>query len=369
VLLWCALHVAVALLAPVRGDERDHYAMPLASATEAWPGLSTTKLHHGLSPWYLWCAAAAGKTGLSPVVAARMLSLAAFAILAVSVVGALAPASRLWGLLVLLNPYVLLYAVRAHPFLPMLCALWFAWRWRESHPRRALTLFALASNFQPYALGLAAAAAWVAGGDWRARARVLAALVAAGLVGLAANWFVFGGLYPRAYRESDFMQALWSRSRPYPEIVLLALLLAGCYAWLACSRTPRRRLALALVVSAISGALCVAWVEPVGVLHSLIAASKLPTWPVWAAVLAVMGTGWACWRRFPVSLAMAIAGPACVLALQPFYYDRLAWFACLPGLLLHVTGDGVEPPSRAAGIIAAALSLLAYGVYSVVGSL
>lgn len=354
---------------PPRGDELKFYAPHFEAAAAVWPGWSRDLLAHPISPVYVWIAGAVSALPGGSVIWMRLLSLAALG----GCIGTclLSPRGRfLSALIVMIHPFVLVYSVRAHPFVPAIGCLWLAWRLRRGSPWWSGIPVMLASSLQPY---LAATALLWGIGAAGGRREALRAIVIAGVfggAGVCLTWAAFGGIYPERFLESEFYRRYHLDGEPSYAYLLMVPLLGGLYLWILGRHGPTSRW-IPIAIGALAISAVVFWIDPpLGPIRTATARLGLLTGPAWIVIVGMMGAGWCRLHRDRAPLAGAVIASAAILSGLPYFYERIAWFGVLPCLALwagvEVEGERVPRPL---GITVVIVSLIGYAVYLRLGSL
>jgi hypothetical protein len=374
---WLAIAVAAGLLfwvfrQPVIGDERLQYTPSFRVSARAWPTLNTTDVSYGISATYLWVVGGLTRVIEEPILVGRLLSWASHAAL----LACCFARGRLTNglmLLILLHPVTLLYAARAHPFIPGLALLYAATTLMARHRLWSFALTALATNVQAFLLPctlLLPVSGWVKNGGGAPTPWIVRCVFfgAAGLVGVVANWVLYGGQYPEGFVDSSTYLTFNTGSPSLGYIVLIPAFV-GFWGWVGgrgFGERPSRRALIAAAIGAAAVAVplltygCAPALGPVASLMKKVHMEMLYG--------LLVGVAWAGWLWLPRdrSLLLPIVGTAAAGAAitgLPWFYERYAWFAANTIMLML----GRTYPTKACDgarvkFWLVAVALIAYGV-------
>lgn len=339
-------------------DEALFYGGAIEKAALTWPGLETNP--RATAPaFFLWLWCIPAKFGAEPVIGARCVSLACFALGA----GLAIRQRRNIELIVWLNPWVIVYAVRAHPLIGSMLLLTLALRWMDRRPLVAAVLFALSAHFQVYMAGAVCGLALVhLRSNWNQRL-LAGAMIAAGLAGAGSNALLWGGRVPLELRS--WIDAMVEDRHGIPVLATIPMVpvAAGAYVWFFRGRVQLWRLGVAAVAVWL-----VAWLErPAGPID--VASKFLPGHAVWWCLAwIVIASGWVkAGRGANLVLASALAAAA-VLSNSPFSNERVACFASFGPVILASHFDSTHEPRGAGWWLFAAVSVAAGFVYHAWGA-
>ncbi|KAA0217120.1 hypothetical protein EDM80_03595 [bacterium] len=339
-------------------DEILFYGGAVQKAAETWPALETNP--YATAPaFFLWLWCIPAKLGAEPVIGARCISLACFALGA----GLAISQRRNIELIVWLNPWVIVYAVRAHPLVGSMLLLTLALRCLERRPWLAAVLFALSAHFQVYMAGVTCALAWVhLRSPWKSRLAA-GAMIAAAVAGAASNLLLWGGRVPQALQA--WIEPMIAARHGIPVLATLPMIpvAAGAYLWFF-----RGKIELWRLTAAGLAVWLVAFLErPAGPID--VASKFLPAHAVWWCLAWVaIAAGWVkAGRGANIVLVSALAAAA-VLSNSPFSNERVACFASYGPVILASHFDSTHEPRSLGWWLFAAVCVAAGFVYHAWGA-
>lgn len=360
--------VVACLMQPPRGDEARYYRMPLTASAEAWPELQFEHLHHGLSPLWLWMIGGLAQLPGSEIIWGRLLSWGCFG-------GCLCLLRRSpWAILLLLHPFIVIYACRAHPFMPGLFCFLGALCLPYSRWPVGAALFAGAAHLQGNLAALAPLFGFREQGlplSERIR-RSLWACTAA-FAGIIGGWMMVGGMIAPNFYHSGIYQERWLRAShetwPYP---LLAMAFTGGLLWLVNFSLRKKQFRLGILRLAVVGAALLAYAPlPWGPMASAVNLTSELKKALWFLIMAGLLAGWL--RAIPspwLLVAGAVSGGV-FFSLLPFYFERLAWWVALQAAFLWVLAEEDQMPglSRERKCLLISAGVLCSVLYFLFGSL
>lgn len=316
---------------PPRGDEINVYLPVAYQSTRQWPYINLIDVAYGVSPIYTWLLGAFGKLPVVPYIAGRLLSCLCW-LLAIRLCFPKGEI-RFAELLLLLNPYVLIFACRLHPYTLGLLILSIALLLECGIKTKTLFAF-LASNVQNFCAVSAVSMGLYASGGMGQRTRQVFLLSLAAAIGILFNWGLYGGRYPRNFIESSEYAPYLKFDGVTEGYFVLVPAFAGLYLFLFGNRRGniRRSAGLGLVTLALASACLPAL--PLGPFST--ALSKLfpnpnVTYPI---LVALSSVGLLRANRDCISLGLSLFLVAVSLSTLPYFYERYAWFALVPVLMV-----------------------------------
>lgn len=335
-------------LQPVIGDERLQY-MPVFRVSErTWPAFNTSTVSYGIPAVYLWVVGGLTRIVHEPILVGRLLSWLAHATL---LARCFVRGRLVHGLafLVLLHPMTLLFAVRAHPFLPGLALLFAALTGVVARPLVAVALTFLATHVQAFLLPctvLVPSWAWLRTTSERSRVWLYRCFLfgTVGLTGVVSNWLIYGGKYPPGFVETPTYREFNTGSPSLGYLVLIPACV-GFWGWVAgggFGQRPSMRSLLAAAAVTTVGAAIVLDLASGRALGPVASAVERIDYALYAVVLGISTAGWL-WlprdRRLVIPVVGTIVSIAAIAGL-PWFYERYAWFAANTIMLFF--GFGAE---------------------------
>ncbi len=362
-----------------RGDEGLYYQGAFAQAYARWPGLDWSPTW-SLSSQYLWILSSAHAVfgslfSTDMITSGRLLSVICWTVLAFLLLKE-EKGVRWKALLVLFNPYLLVYVTRAHPLVPAILLVYLFWKGIQHHNRIWGLYLLVAVMFQVFTGGVAAMLlpASLKNIRWNSLRRPVLAGVFA-VCGVLLTWLGWGGMYPEAFVNHSFFQEYHVNGTPSLGYVPMAFMVTGGAMWMAGDRPVCEMFSqkigwfsLLLVI----GAVILYFGKPVTGIVNTFSSGFLPDPYAKGALtlfFAFMGVGWLRVKRDRFMLCAGVLGCAVLMAVLPYLYERIAFFGCLaPSLLWILSGKGEKADTLL--ITLACLVFLCFaGIYEVMGVL
>lgn len=320
-----------------RGDEGGAYLPAFQQAYTKWPALDMSP-SWAISSFYLW------------IIDSLMFGLASLGFFA----DVLLPTGRIVSLLcwltlvcvhiatgkykalaILFNPYVLIYASRAHPLLPGILLFYGFWTLIRQHKNLGLLFLLFAVNFQVFiggAIGLFTPMFPLAK---REIIRVLILGVVA-ISGVFLTWYTWGGMYPVQFVNHAFFQQYHVNGKPSFGYPLTIFMLAGATFWISGARTvsDMKKHAVyswAVIIGTIVAALVLYFIADIVAIAregSQVILGK--NYQIgWVIGYGLIGLGWLRVHRDHYPLAFGLLGSAVLLVTLPYLYERISIFATI----------------------------------------
>jgi hypothetical protein len=258
-----------------------------------------------------------------------------------------------WGAaVVLFNPYLLVYATRAHPLVPGLLLFLIFWIGILRKKNVALILFPFAVNFQVFIGG--AAGLFVPQLPLKKEEIIrFLGFGALAVSGVLLTWLTWGGIYPKNFYESDLYKHEHLTGSPTFQYPIAVLFLAGLSLWFGGqrslseikSKTAETRTVLVVILV---GCILLA-ILPDKLIGTVSAGSKLlvGSWSkfVWITIYGIIGLGWLRVHRDRYTLLFSLLGSGILLITLPYFYERISFFATFAPCLAWSTLQRSRIPS------------------------
>lgn len=321
-----------ALTLQPRGDEGAVYLLSFQQAYAKWPALDINPAWT-ISSFYLWLIATC-KTlvnDISLLCIGRLFSLFCWSVLTVAHLNT----CRYKALLVLFNPYFLVYAVRAHPLVPGILLFYLFWTFSQNKQRAGYIFLPFATNFQVFIGGIAGL--YMPEIPFRKGDIIKIILISVlALSGIVITWLTWNGMYPTNFLNSDFYKQTYLEGKPSFGYLGTVLLLAGATWWVAGDRNLKdinqnKAYSWAIVVSI----LCIVF----SLLFSgnIIGIAREASF--WISpnfhhlgclcIYGLAGLGWLRLHRDHYMVFFGLFGSAILLITLPFFYERISVFATI----------------------------------------
>jgi len=334
------LLVYIAMTLIPRGDESGLYLPAFKQAFATWPRLDLSP-YWPVSSFYLWIVASIQTlAGNQPTLiqTGRLLSLVCWIVV---VLRLLATGYRT-GLLVLFNPYVLIYAIRAHPFVPSILLFYGFWTLTRRNQRMGWLLLPWAVNFQVFMAG----AVGLFTPEWPLRRGEMLRALLVGLlvvVGVLLTFLTWGGIYPENFTKHHFYRTFQEHGNPTFSYIWSVPMLAGLVFWVAGCRTVTqmkenaRYSLVVLVVTAMGGLFLALSTDMTGITHDVMRRAGQPGW---VGLYCLAGLGWLRLHRSHYLVFCGLLASGLTLVSLHYFYERLTVFALIaPCLAWCCTGE------------------------------
>ena len=320
-----------------RGDEGGAYLPAFQQAYLKWPALDMSP-SWAISSFYLWLVDALmfGLANLGffadiLLPTGRIFSLFCWLILVCVHVAS----GKFKALAILFNPYVLIYASRAHPLLPGILLFYSFWTLIRRHKNFGLLFLLFAVNFQVFiggAIGLFTPTFPLA-------KREIIRMVVLGVVavsGVFLTWYTWGGMYPVQFVNHAFFQQYHVNGKPSFGYPFTVFMLAGATFWISGNRTindMKEHATYSWVV--VGGTILAALV--LYFIADIVAIAREGSQAVlgenyqigWVIAYGFIGLGWLRVHRDHYALAFGLLGSAVLLITLPYLYERISIFATI----------------------------------------
>ena len=364
-----------------RGDESFPYLYSFRQAYSKFPGIDLSP-YWPVSSFYLWLIG--GLEHLTRpflpfefLTVGRLFSLLCW--LTILILGALFNQNRYpWKIaVVLFNPYLLVYATRAHPLIPALLLFLLFWFGVKSNRKIAYLLLPFAVNFQVFiggAIGLFIPSRWPLK---RNTFFEMAGFGLLALTGVILTWLTWGGVYPKHFIESDFYRTDHLNGKPSWGYPLSVVLLSGLPLWIIGSRglkefSQNKLYSISVISSVlISCLLLFAGPEVLGITE--LAGKFLfgdSSKVLWISTYGFLGLGWLRLDRNQASLLFGLLGSSVVLIGLPYFYERISFFATFAPCLVYAATQENNPPKNPFLLFSAILIFVIFAIiYELFGAL
>jgi|GEM_PF-3225391 len=319
----------IAMTLMPRGDEGGLYLPAFEQAFAKWPRIDLSP-YWPVSSFYLWIVSSIQTlAGNQPTLiqTGRLVSLVCWVVV---VLRLLATRHRT-GLLVLFNPYVLIYAIRAHPFVPGILLFYGFWVLTRRNRWVGWLLLPWAVNFQVFMAG--AAGLFVPVWPLR-RHEILLALLAGILVvtGVLLTFLTWGGVYPENFTKHHFYRTFQEHGEPTFSYIWSVLMLAGLIFWVAGCRTVAqmkqngRYSLVVLGATAVGGLFLALSTDMVGITRDVMLRVGQPGW---VGLYCLAGLGWLRLHRSHYLIFFGLLASGLTLVSLHYFYERLSVFALI----------------------------------------
>ncbi|WP_420147727.1 hypothetical protein [Spirosoma sp.] len=360
-----------------RGDESAGYLTSFFQAYSKWPALDTSPAW-AISSFYLWIVAGLqailanlGLLGQFLLPSGRIVALICWLILAYIHV----KNGKHKALAILFNPYVLIYASRAHPLLPGILLFYIFWVLINRNKQIGLLFLLFAVNFQVFiggAIGLFMP-------KFPLIKKEITRAVVLGLVaicGVLITWLTWGGVYPEQFVNHYFFQHTHVNGKPSFGYLFTVLMLAGTTLWIAGNRTleeikAQKKYSLAVIIATVCGAIVLYFIA------DIVAIAREGSQVIfgkyyqlgWVVAYAVVGLGWLRVHRDHYQLFFGLLGSAVLLVTLPYLYERISIFATVVPCLIWCGLVKKEEQHNYLLLTVCCLFILSSIVYQIYGSL
>ncbi|GAB4010692.1 hypothetical protein GCM10028808_22310 [Spirosoma migulaei] len=358
-----------------RGDEGGAYLPSFEQAYSLWPALDLSP-YWSISSFYLWVVASLQAiigdfAGAQFLLLGRILSL--FCWLGLVLFHLRSTSYK--ALAVLFNPYVLIYSVRAHPFLPGILLFSIFWTLTRQNKKIGLLFLPIAVNFQVFiggAIGLFMPRLPLQGKEV-SRVIILGLLAVSGVL---ITWLTWGGMYPPKFVNHVFFKEYHVNGKPSFGYLGTVLMLAGSTLWLVGNRTiadirEHKTYSCTVIASLLLAAIALYFIA------DIIAIAREASQRVfgayyqagWVISYVVIGFGWLRLHRDHYSLFFGLLGAAVLLVTLPYLYERISVFATVAPCLAWCSLQKNETQQEALILVMCCLFVLCSIAYQLYGSL
>ena len=360
---------------PGRGDEGGAYLPAFEQAYSLWPALDLSP-SWSISSFYLWViaglqAAASHPGAVHLLVVGRALSLLCWVVLVLLHLRS----GTYKALAVLFNPYVLIYSVRAHPFLPAVLLFYFFWVLMRQNKWSGTLFLPFAVTFQVFlggAIGLFTPRFPVQKTDV---VRV-GALGLVALSGIIITWLAWGGLYPPMFVKHVFFQTYHVNGHPSFGYLLTVPMLAGGVCWLTGNRTLAEvrqhfTYTTGVLLSLFVAAVILFFTARLVSIAQQTGNAATGRWGQanWVMAYALIGAGWLRVHRDQYPLFFGLLGSAVLLVTLPYLYERISVFATVAPCLAWCGMQSNEEQRTPLIMTGCIFFVLCFIVYQQYGSL
>lgn len=320
-----------------RGDEANLYLNSFKQASSKFPLIDLSP-YWPISSFYLWIVAALKYCGsiypqLTHLEIGRLFSLFCWFLLffiPIKLNGNKFP----WAtVIVLFNPYLLVYATRSHPLVPGLLLFTLFWIVIQRN-KAALILLAFAVNFQVFIAGTCGL--FIPSYPFK-KAEILKFLTIsiAGVSGILITLVTWGGIFPENFYQSDLYKFEHIGATPSFGYPISVLLLSGLPLWFIGKRSFKEITSNSLqnqlvLISVLTGCIILFFLpkEIIGITSlgtkQLFGSSEKF---VWITIYGLAGLGWLRVHRDHVPLFFGLLGSSILLITLPYFYERISFFA------------------------------------------
>ncbi|WP_080054858.1 hypothetical protein [Spirosoma aerolatum] len=357
-----------------KGDEGGAYLPAFEQAFTLWPALDLSP-YWSISSFYLWVIAAL-QAVVGPLVSGkillvgRLLSLACWLIL----VWLHARSSRYKSLVVLFNPYVLIYSVRAHPLLPGIFLFYLFWTLVRQHKKAGLLILPFAVSFQVFiggAVGLFMPKVPLQK-DEVIRIVVIGLLA---LSGVLITWLTWGGMYPPKFASHVFFQEYHVHGKPSFGYLGTVFMMAGGVFWFIGNRTlaeikQHRTYSLVVIgLLILAGAFLYKTATIVGIARQLSQSYLANDQLGWVLIFVLIGLGWLRLHRDHYPVFFGLLGASVLLVTLPYLYERISVFATIAPCLAWCSLQSSEKQQKGLVLTMCCVFVLLFIAYQRYGSL
>jgi hypothetical protein len=337
-------------------------------------------VQYGISPIYLWLSGGVGHLlHLPPHLAGRLISVSGW-IASAFVCFSRRRLVRPVALLALLNPIVLVYAMRAHPYTLALAVLWVGWLSSGVRARSRIIVAFIATNLHNFMLpviGMGALIMFLRGDETQSRGGNASAWVRrlalptmiglAGVLGVVASWILYGGMFPKSFQSNPFYQTYRTMRAFAPGYVPLVAGFAGLLLLVFGEGRIRWRVAGAWgAAGMIVAAFTLTGQPPIGPLFNTVGSVAHAALAPLGLVIGALSMGLGRRQEGSLETIAALGVLAVELFTIPYLYERYVWFGVVPIVMLWST---LQAPSRpraihawyATAAVAGALVYLRFG--------
>lgn len=320
-----------------RGDEGGAYLPAFQQAYGVWPTLDMSP-YWAISSFYLWiigsiqyAIASLDMLGDFILPIGRLVSLICwFALVYVHVAS-----GRYKALAILFNPYVLIYASRAHPLLPGILLFYIFWRLTLKNKKLGLLFLLFSVNFQVFiggAIGLFTP-------KFPLQKKDIIRIIILGVVaisGVLITWFTWGGVYPVKFVNHYFFQHNHVNGKPSFGYLFTVFMLAGSTLWLSGNRTIAEMKTyrdyswLVIGFMVLAGIVLYFIADIVAIAREGSHVLLKENYQIgWVVLYVLIGLGWLRVHRDHYSLFFGLLGAAVLLVTLPYLYERISIFATI----------------------------------------
>ncbi|AQG78112.1 hypothetical protein AWR27_01335 [Spirosoma montaniterrae] len=351
VILATCLSLYLALTCQPKGDEGGLYLPAFEQAFDKWPAIDMSP-YWPISSVYLWIIAllqalTGDSFGTQFIRIGRIVSLLCW----MAVVVDLLRTGRYQGFIVLFNPYVLIYAIRAHPFVPSILLFYLFWNLSRRNKVAGLFFLPFAVNFQVFMAGVVGLfmPPWPLHPTPVMRAFGLGLLV---IVGVGLTFLTWGGIYPINFTKHHFYNHYQKTGSPTFAYVISVLLLAGMVFWVVGERSVAQirhhaGYSLAVVGGVLLGSLFLFFTtDIIGIAREVSVGVMGRAHPYgWVGAYGLLGLGWLRLHRDHYMVFFGLLVSALTLVSLHYFYERLSVFAFVAPCLAWCLA-GVAPGRR-----------------------
>jgi len=363
-----------AITQQAKGDEGGAYLPAFEQAFSLWPALDLSP-YWSISSFYLWVVAAlqavvdplaSGKILLT----GRLLSLACWFIL----VWVHARSGLYKSLVVLFNPYVLIYSVRAHPLLPGILLFYIFWTLVRQNKKAGFLFLPFAVSFQVFIGGTVGLFMPTLPLQKGAVIRVVTIGLLA-LLGVLITWLSWGGMYPPKFVNHVFFQEYHVHGKPSFGYLATVFMMAGGVLWFIGNRTfedikEHRTYSLVVIGLLILASIFLYKTATiVGIARQLSQSCLANDQLGWVLIFILIGLGWLRLHRDHYPLFFGLLGAAVLLVTLPYLYERISVFATIAPCLAWCSLQSSEKQQKGLILTMCFIFVLLFIAYQRYGSL
>ena len=360
-----------------RGDEGGGYLDAFFQAYSTWPALDMSPAW-AISSFYLWIVSGAQAIlanldflGQFLLPSGRIISLLCWLVLGYIHVRN----GKHKALAILFNPYVLIYASRAHPLLPAILLFYLFWQLINRGKQTGLLFLLFAVNFQVFtggAIGLFMPKFPLV------KKEVIRVIIfgVVAICGVLITWLTWGGVYPEKFVNHYFFQHAHVNGKPSFGYLCTVLMLAGTTLWISGNRTineikEHRTYSQAVLIVTICAAIVLYFIADIVAIAregSQLIFGKYYQFG-WVAVYGLLGLGWLRVHRDHYQLFFGLLGAAILLVTLPYLYERISIFATIAPCLIWCGLRKKEEQHDYLLLTVCCLFIISSVVYQIYGSL
>lgn len=364
-----------------KGDEADWYLKSLQQSYKLFPQLDFSP-YWTVSSFYLWIIATfhtflTNFTDISILTSGRIFSLLSWVFLLLFALKHY-PTRFTKVLLIIFNPYFLVYATRAHPLVPSILMVLLFWYFLQKKSKLSGLFLVFAVNFQVFTGGITGMFLPDAVINFtKSNIVKLITLVFIAICGVLITWLTWGGIYPEQFINHSFYTKYHKYGMLTYGYLPAMFMLSGATLWFIgdepLKKTFRKKKQNGIILAflILSGVVLYCVPDITGSVNNVFI-EIVPNWhkPLWIITYIILGLGWCRVNESRFSLIIGVLSCAILLVVLPYFYERIAVFASLSPCLLWILRnkeDNTLPQNYSLSF--GALFLLFAAAYEIFGAL
>jgi hypothetical protein len=328
-----------------RGDEAYGYLYSLEQSFAKWPMVDLSPFWT-ISSFYLWVVSALHWLGGrifegNIIITGRLFSLICWIVMII--VSLNKKDTIRWKLLIILfNPYLLVFATRAHPLIPSILLSYLFWDYAKGSSATLRGILMLLSvNFQVYSGGATAMFLPTTRGDiTKPNIIQLIIYVSFAIAGVLITWLTWGGVYPVQFINHDFYSTYHVNGRPSFGYIPAILLLSGGIFY-AIGERPlvsvfvKSNYNKFVIIIVLLCCIFLYFTQSIIGTISNITEGYLGNYSkeAWVFLYGMLGIGWIKVHRDHLKLFLGLLGSGILLVALPYFYERITVFATIAPIL------------------------------------